>query len=457
MFRDYKVLSYLSRLLKTATAYKAKLLCSGVFVSRRTEAALLKEDLAVDGLLPLRLLTSQVDRQNKTVKVSCLGKFESVALYRPGLGSTLVLGRSVDEVRSQSSHTEKSQPVSSQNQSLPAAKEIPPEIDAVRLTKAVEGAFVEDSRAFFKEGAARTRAVVVVHKGVVIAEQYAPGFSAQIPLAGWSMAKSVVNALVGILVQQGKLSLDSQDLFPAWRNDSRREITVGHLLRMSSGLTFSEEYGNPFSDVLTMLFQVGDSASYAAQRPLQTVPGDTFSYAGGSTVLLCQLIREAVGGELADHFSFPRRALFDRIGMTSAVLESDTAGTFLGSSFMYATARDWAKFGLLYLQDGCWDCEGAWQRILPEGWVAYSTAPSAAADFYGAHFWRGVPNSFTDRGRNGDGGWPQDAYLAAGFQGQFVTVVPSCELVVVRLGLSQRRNSWDQVRFIEEMVAAVKG
>ncbi|MEO1686134.1 MAG: serine hydrolase, partial [Cyanobacteria bacterium J06631_12] len=179
--------------------------------------------------------------------------------------------------------------------------------------------------------------------------------------------------------------------------------------------------------------------------------GSTFHYASGTTVLLCRIIREAIGGTLADYFAFPRQTLFERLGMASAILEPDAAGTFVGSSFMYATARDWAKLGLLYLQDGRWWIDGKWVRILPEGWAQFSSSAGKAADFYGAHFWRGVQDSFTI-GKRDAVDWPADAYLASGYQGQFVTIVPSADLVVVRLGLSHQKHSWDHARFISSIV-----
>ncbi|MEO1387126.1 MAG: serine hydrolase [Cyanobacteria bacterium J06634_6] len=444
-----------------ATAYKAKILCSGIFVSGRSEASVLSEDLAADGLWPLRSLQATVDHKAQTVTVSLLSKFKSVALYRPGLGSTLVIDTTGDELRSQLSpfHPQTQKTITTTTP-LPTAKPTtakpttakPTEIKTDRLSRVIDDAFTESNLTKLK----RTRAIVVVQHGKVIAERYAEGFTPHTPLLGWSVAKSVVNALIGILVQQGKLSVDSQDLLKAWRNpgDTRREITLNHLLQMSSGLAFSESYSNPLSDVTTMLFQRKDGAKYVAERPAKTATGQQYEYISGATVLLCQVIREVVGGSLADYWLFPRQALFNRIGMTSAVLEVDAGGTFVGSSFMYATARDWAKLGLLYLQDGQWEIDGKWERILPAGWVEYSTAPSQNADFYGAHIWRGVPNSFTSKPRSDDD-WPSGAYLAAGYQGQFVTVIPDKELVVVRLGLSVRRQSWDQVQFIKQILLAL--
>ena len=440
------MLEYFTRFLSMATAYKAKILCSGVFVSGRSVEALEQEDVGVDSLWLLRSLQSVVDTQQQTVTVSLFGKCKSVALHRPGLGSALVIGTTVDELRSQSK-------TYCQQKAIRATIPLPttqlPKAITNRLGNVLDEAFTESDPKKRK----RTRAVLVLHRGKIVAERYAEGFTPQMPLLGWSIAKSVVNALIGILVQQGKLSLDSKDLLEVWRNpgDARREITINHLLQMSSGLAFSESYSNPLSDVTKMLFQQRDGAKYTATRPVKESPGQKFEYISGATVLLCQVIREIVGGSLADYWAFPQQALFNRIGMTSAVLEVDAGGTFVGSSFMYATARDWAKLGQLYLQDGQWEISGKWERILPAGWVDYSTAPSENADFYGAHLWRGVPNSFTSKQRKDDD-WPKGAYLAAGYQGQFVTVIPDHELVVVRLGLSVRQRSWDQVQFIRQVV-----
>jgi hypothetical protein len=179
------------------------------------------------------------------------------------------------------------------------------------------------------------------------------------------MTKSVTNALVGILVGQGKLSVDEPAPVPEWSgpDDPRGAITLDQMLRMSSGLEFGEIYEDPRSDVCLMLFSVRDAAAYAADKPLETGPGGKWYYSSGTTNIISRIVRDSVGGTQADYFAFPRRALFDRIGMRSAIIEPDPSGTFVGSSYMYATARDWARFGLLYLQDGVWEGE----RILPEG------------------------------------------------------------------------------------------
>lgn len=212
------------------------------------------------------------------------------------------------------------------------------------------------------------------------------------------MTKSVTNALVGILIGQRRLSLDATRLLPEWRasGDPRGAIAIDHLLRMSSGLRFDEVMASPRSDVMRMLFQRGDAAGFAAAKPLAHAPGTRWQYSSATTNILARVMRHALQDDEA-YLAFPRRALFEPIGMASAVMETDAAGTFIGSSYMHATARDWARFGQLYLQDGVW----AGTRVLPDGWVAYTTTPALADDAgrYGAHVWLHVPGEYASRDR----------------------------------------------------------
>ena len=314
-----------------------------------------------------------------------------------------------------------------------------------RLASVLDWAFAEPEPKHLR----RTRAVVVMHQGKIVAERYAPGFDQDMPLPGWSMAKGVVNALVGILVGQGKLDLDAPVPVPEWQmnGDPRREITLDQLMRMKSGLEFSEKASNPFSDVTRMLFTTPDAAAYAANKPLVAKPGTRWNYASGTTNLVSRIIRHTLGED--DYRQFPYRALFGPLGMRSTQFESDASGTFVGSSFLYAKARDWAKFGLLYCQDGVWLGE----RILPEGWVYYSTTPVATDRQYGAHFWLNIQqkNSTMDLDRP----LPADAFHAMGYEGQCVSIVPSQQLVVVRLGLTRKSSAWRQDRFLNLIIDAL--
>ena len=211
---------------------------------------------------------------------------------------------------------------------------------------------------------------------------------------------------------------------------------------MSSGLQFDEHYANPLADVTYMLLGVADAAAYALAKPLQAEPGARWSYSSGTTNIIAHAMRQRMGP--SDYSEFPRRALFERTGMSSAVMETDAAGTFVGSSFMYATARDWARFGLLYLRDGV----GSGQRILPEGWVAYTRTPvpNAPNQQYGAHFWLSIPREY--RCGKDSGPLPADAFHAIGHEGQFVTIIPSRELVLVRLGFTRYPCAWDHQAFV---------
>ena len=276
-----------------------------------------------------------------------LGLGERVAVFRGPLGCTLAVDVTASELGSRA---------------LPAAaaplSPTPwppgeagsrstggqPGIDRAALGAALDEAFAEPG----PNPTHRTRAIVVVHGGEIVAERYAAGYGRESALAGWSMTKSAVNALVGVLVRDGKLALDAPLEVPEWSapDDARRAITLRQLLHMSSGLRFSESYGNPLGDVLWMLFGTGDAARFAAGKRLASPPGRQWYYSSGTTNIIARALRRAVGDSEADYLAFPRRALFKPLGMASGVIEPDAAGSFVGSSFMFASARDWARLGL---------------------------------------------------------------------------------------------------------------
>jgi CubicO group peptidase (beta-lactamase class C family) len=316
-----------------------------------------------------------------------------------------------------------------------------------RLTGILDRAFAEPVPARPQ----RTRAVVIVYDGRIVGERYAPGLGPDTPLLGWSMTKSVINALVGILVRQGRLALDHAAPIREWQSpdDPRHAVTIEHLLRMSSGLRFDEDALAPITDTVHMLLAESDMAAYAIDTPLDDAPGSRWRYSSGTSVILARALRNVIGDDRA-YLEFPRRSLFDRIGMSSAVIETDAAGTFVGSSLMWATARDWARFGMLYLADGVWSGE----RILPDGWVDYTRTPAPAdpARRYGAHFWLDVPDGYRATAAT----LPRDAFHAAGHQGQFVTIVPSRNVVIVRLGGTRHHDAWDQTAFVRDVLAALK-
>ena len=437
----------LSRLAPIGSAYAAKVLCSGVFVSGRTAEAVIHEDIREDTHPLMRYIRLSVDMGRHVTSATFLGMARREAAYRPGLGCTIAIGLPVDDlVQSPGADT----PPSADDDLPPAAPG--PIVDGEKLNAALDWAFSEPD----PDKRRRTRAVVVVHEGRVIAQRYASGFSADTPMQGWSMTKCVTGALIGVLVQDGKLAIDRDALLPEWRapGDARAQITLDQLLRMTSGLRFRESYSGPLEDVLEMLFATADAASFAAAKPLDAPPGTRWQYSSGTTNILSRLIRDTVGGSERDYLTFPRRALFDRIGMRHAVIESDASGGLVGSSFMYATPFDWARFGQLLLQDGSW--KG--QRILAQGWVRYmaTLTPLSTRKNFGAHLWVKVPPPYNSVAPNPPA-LPSEAYHAVGYEGQFVSVIPSRNLVVVRLGLSRRDHSWDQEEFLSRVLEAFPG
>jgi CubicO group peptidase (beta-lactamase class C family) len=322
-------------------------------------------------------------------------------------------------------------------------------VEPVQLNRALDAAFAEP----IPGKKVYTRAVIVVYDGHLIAERYAPGFHQNMPLLGWSMSKSVTNALVGILVRQGKLDIRRPAPVPEWQStdDPRRKITLDQLLRMSSGLAFQEVYA-PLYDATDMLYGSYDFGAYAAAKPLETEPDGKWYYSSGTANIVARIVRQAAERNYEFYYGFMYAELFDKIGMTSALMEPDSSGTFVGSSYVFATPRDWARFGLLYLQDGVWQGE----RILPEGWVKYTTTPTPKAPRgeYGAHFWlnAGEANNPTDRE------WPNaptDTFYADGFQGQRVIVIPSKRLVLVRFGATADSEAWNDNAFVVNVLAAL--
>ena len=286
----------------------------------------------------------------------------------------------------------------------------------------------------------QTHALLVVHRGVLVVERYGPEHDPTSELISWSTAKSVTHALVGILVREGRLDVAVPALVPAWQSpgDPRREITTDQLLRMCDGLEFSEDYVDErVSHVIDMLFHAGknDVAGYAEARPLAHEPGRVWNYSSGSSNIVSAIVGRLVGGGADGMLAFMRRELFDPTGMASARPRFDAAGTFIGSSFVFARARDFARFGLLYLRDGVWD--GA--RILPEGWVDYARTPTEVSrGEYGAHWWLALDGS--------------GIFHASGYNGQYVAIDPRRDLLVVRLGASTTDQRGQVLRALAELV-----
>lgn len=435
--------------MRLGSAWYAKTLCSGVFVGGREPRRVIAEDVLLGMSSSLRRFRSEIDRSRNIVTASFYGFFQAEALYRPGLGCTLLTGTDVPALKAQMPSQPQQRPILSNAQPWPHGTFVTPGAanQSDSLAAFVDAQFTEPDQ----DKPRRTRAIIVIHRGGIVAERYADGLDARSPLPGWSMAKSAMNALVGILVEEGLLSLDDSNLRSEWNgtDDPRRKITVAELMRMTSGLAFGDPDSGRLNDVRRMLYLNKSSSAYATAKPSVADPGRRWSYSSGSTSILSALVKDAASRRNTPEILFPQSALFDRLGMSSAIFERDGAGTLVGSAFLHASARDWARLGLLYLQDGVWRGE----RILPEGWVAFARRPvEGSKGSYGAHFWLRASNSIrpneTDRGT-----LPADAFFMLGRGGQMVAIVPSKEVVAVRLGLTRDRAAWDPEAFVRDLIA----
>jgi len=409
-------------------------------VAKRRVAEVRKEDL---NFFPIKLARVRVDGDEQSVTARTLGFAQRTAYYREGLGCTLL---------------PKKHP--SEQWDLPDFDPVPvrPEDPEVLPWPAGDvltgGALSEAGRQalsarleghFDSEGkrGLNTRALLVVYRGQLLVEHYAPGIDRRTILPGWSLTKSITNALIGIRIGQGKMAMHEPVPIAEWQEDERRHITLNHLLRMSSGLSWREVY-HTLSPATRMLYEEGDLAAFASARQPEAAPDLSWVYSSGTTNILAGLLRDTFP-DWQSYWAFPRQALFNPVGMRSAVLEADARGAFVGSSYGWANARDWARFGLLYLQDGWW----GGKRILPEGWVTYSMTPApASGGEYGAQIWLNAGGKIPTA--------PRDMYMFQGFQEQRVFVIPSRELVVVRLGTS-REGRVDFGRLLEDILARTKG
>jgi len=411
--------------IQVGTAVVSKTLCSGVFVSGLDPDVLYAE--AVKPIPGQKLLAKHlrynVDKCARQVTTTWWRAFESRAVYHDGFGCMLVHGEGTKETRI-------GRPEASPAAIHPGADAVPAvgvEPPSPKLEAALDRAFAEPAQPPYR----RVKAIVILHDGKLVAERYTPGYGADTPILGYSLAKSVTNALIGILVKQKKLFVEERAPVAEWNDpsDPRRAITIDQLLRMSSGLAI-EESDSGFDPVSRMLFLESDMAGYAARAHLKAAPGTTWEYTSGNTLILSRIIRDAVGGRAEDVVEFARKELFEPLGITTATIEFDAAGSPVGSIYALLSARDWARFGELYRNDGV----VGGRRILPEGWVKYSAVPTLDAD-YGAGFW-------TNRGAHGDAearikaGMPEDAFYGSGNLGQRVVIIPSAGLVIVRLGLT---------------------
>ena len=421
------------------TAFAAKGMCSSVFLADKNPERVDAEDLS---FFPISLARCKIDYEEKSVTSTVFGLARRKAVYREGLGAVLVLETPEEELRAHSFSIP--DPGYSQD-TIPWPKgdllseELPPGVDYASLNRVLDGAFDAPG----EDPSRKTLGVAVVYDQTLIGEKYLEGYDAWTKFHGWSMAKSIAGSLAIHLVMDGRMDLNLTTAFPEWEDDERSNITLENLLQMSSGLDWYENYFT-ISDVTLMLMRSDNMLASILDNTLAHDPGTFWNYSGGDVNLMSGLVRRTIGDD-EEYHSYVYTNLFHRIGMLNTVVETDASGLFVGSSYCYGTTRDWARFGLLFQNDGVFEGD----TVLTSEWVDFMRSAAPASEgTYAATFWLKEPaveNALTDV--------PDDIFFADGFLGQRVYIIPSKKLVVVRLGYSMRDFSMND--FLKEIIATL--
>ena len=413
--------------LNIIAGYSAKNAASSVFLAERSLAF---TDATDNNFSPINLATDKIDFNNKFATSSALGLLTRKAIFREGLGAVLTLDKS-DEAANylQPKRVKPDNVTPYPYGNAPQKDTLFANINYEKLNKKVASVFDIE----------KTRAVVVIYKDQIIAEKYADGFDKNSKILGWSMTKSITSTIFGILQYQKKISVYDTSPIKSWQNDARKNITIHNLLQMNSGLEWDENY-DKISDVTKMLFLEKDMTQAQEKKPLKGKTNASWNYSSGTTNLLSGIIRNQFKTN-QEYLDFWYTNLIDKIGMNSMTLETDLAGNYVGSSYAWATARDWAKFGLLYLHKGNWEGD----QLFDESWVDYVSTPTPTSDgTYGAQFWLNATPTFKDV--------PKNMFYADGYQGQRVYILPDQDLVVVRMGLFQM----DENAFLSGIISSIK-
>ena len=399
------------------SGFAAKSVASGHFIDNRSLEMIEAQD---NDIKLVDLAKNKIEEQSKMAIASVYGLKERKAIYREGLGATLI---------NDNFDVSKPYKVPKRNKTaitlpfpygnLEPKDSVLSNVDYAQLNRAVANAFdIQDQKK------KRTRSLLVVYKDQIIAEKYAPGFNKNSKILGWSMTKSITATLFGILQKQGKIDINAPAPIKEWANDERAKITINDLLHMNSGLEWEEDYSK-ISDATKMLFLAEDMTKSQINKPLVGTPNAAWNYSSGTSNLLSGILRMQFKTH-QDYLDFWYAALIDKIGMQSMVVETDMAGNYVGSSYSWATTRDWAKFGLLYLHQGNWNGE----QLFDATWAKYVATPTIGSKGdYGGHFWLNAGGHYPDA--------PRDMYSANGFQGQKVFIIPSKKVVIVRMGLTE--------------------
>jgi CubicO group peptidase (beta-lactamase class C family) len=421
--------------LDLISGFSAKSIASGHFLDNRSKELIEKTD---NDIKLIDLATNTIDDAGKFATSNVYGLKERKAIYREGLGATLIN----DDFDVSKPYLLPKRTKTENNLAFPFGNKEPEDtifsnIDYSKLKKAIDNAF-DKSGGKVK----RTRAVVVLYKNKLIGEKYDTGFTKDSRILGWSMTKSITSSAFGVLAKQGKIDIYKPAPVAEWQNDERKNITINDLLHMNSGLEWEENY-NTICDATKMLFLAEDMGKVQLDKLAQFKPNTHWNYSSGTTNLLSLILKRQFKTQ-QEYLDFWYNAVIDKIGMSSMIVEQDMSGTFVGSSYGWATARDWSKFGLLYLNKGNWNGE----QILDESWVKYTATPTNTSEGkYGAQFWLNAGGKFPDV--------PRDMFYCSGYQGQMVAIIPSLDMVIVRMGLKED-PAFDFNGFLKGIVGSLK-
>ena len=421
--------------LNIITGYSSKNMASGLFLAQRDQLSMMNDD---NDFFPISLANYEIEEAEKSVTSSIFGMMKRKAVFKEGMGATL---RNEDAGNSLTMNKpNRVQPNRNMRYpygELPQKDTLFVEVDYKKLEEAVNNAFDEAD-----ENDKQTRSVLVIYQDQIVAEKYLQGFDRYSLMHGWSMTKSLTSTMYGILQKQKGFDIYDTTGLAAWKDDARKDITYANLLEMNSGLEWEEEYFN-ISDVTKMLYLASDMGLSQIDKPLAGKPNESWNYSSGTTNLLAgPLLKSQLESE-QEYLDFWYSELIDKIGMYSAVLETDEAGTYIGSSYAWANTRDWAKFGLLYLHEGNWNGE----QLLDSSFVKYASSPTNSSEGrYGAQFWLNAGGYHPDA--------PLDMYSCNGFKGQYVFIIPSKNLVIVRTGL-KGEPKFDVNEFIKSIVESI--
>ena len=421
--------------LNIITGYSSKNMASGVFLAHRDQLSMMKDD---NGFFPINLADYEIDKEEKSVTSSIFGMMKRKAIFKDGMGATLINEASgISDVVNKPNRLQNNSSLIYPYGDLPQRDTLFMEIDYKKLEEAVDNAFDEAGK-----NKKQTRSVLVIYEDQIVAEKYLQGFDRNSLMHGWSMTKSLTSTMYGILQRQKGFDINRKTGIDAWEGDDRKNITYANLLEMNSGLEWNEAYFN-ISDVTKMLYLASDMGLSQIDKPLTGKPNESWNYSSGTTNLLAGPLLKAELESDQEYLDFWYSELIDKIGMYSAVLETDEAGSYIGSSYAWANTRDWAKFGLLYLHEGNWNGE----QILDSSFVRYASSPTNSSEGrYGAQFWLNAGAYHPDA--------PLDMYSCNGFKGQYVFIIPSKNLVIVRTGLKGEPN-FDVNEFVKSIVETI--